>query len=96
LLRGDADEVVSGAALLTQVQGFVRRSALSPVAVDVLACLAALTSLTDDDVPELAGLVGHSLADVSDLLRRSATNGLLDRVPGGWTLQPALAGPLVG
>jgi hypothetical protein len=95
LLRGDADEVLSGAALLTQVQGFVRRSVPSPVAVDVLACLAALTSLTDDDVPRLAGLVGHPLADVSDLLRRSATNGLLDRVPGGWTLQPALAAPLV-
>jgi len=95
LLRGDADEVLSGVALLTQVQGFVRRSLPSPVAVDVLACLAALTSLTDDDVPELAGLVGHPLADVSDLLRRSATDGLLDRVPGGWTLQPALAAPLV-
>ena len=40
-------------------------------------------------------LVGHPLAEVSDVLRRSASNGLLDRVPGGWTLQPALAGPLV-
>ena len=95
LLRGDAEEVVSGGVLLSHVREFIRRSTQSAVALDVLACVAALGHVSDDETGPLASLIGRPLAEVTELLRRAATNGLLDRVGGGWVLQPALAPALI-
>ncbi|MGH3707623.1 MAG: hypothetical protein ACRDRQ_05870 [Pseudonocardiaceae bacterium] len=95
LLRGDAEEVVSGGALLSHVREFVRRSTQSAVALDVLACVAALGQVSDDETVPLAILIGKPLAEIAELLRHAARNGLLDRVGGGWALQPALAPALI-
>lgn len=95
LLRGNGEEVVSGGALLTHVQEFIRRSTRSAVALDVLACVAALGHLTVDETIQLAQLIGKPLAEITDLLRRAATNGLLDRANKAWVLQPALAPALI-
>jgi hypothetical protein len=95
LLRGDSEEVVSGGALLSHVREFIRRRTQSAVALDVLACVAALGRVTDDETVPLAELIGKPLAEITDLLGRAATNGLLDRVSGAWILQPALAPALI-
>lgn len=95
LLRGDAEKVVSGGALLSHVREFVRRSTQSAVALDALACVAALGHVSDGEIVPLASLIGKPLAEITELLKRAATNGLLDCVGDGWALQPALAPALI-
>jgi hypothetical protein len=95
LLHGNSQELLTGEALLREVEGFLRRTTQSPVAVDALACVAALGFLSQEDTPQLAQVIGAPVAELGDLLSRSATNGLLDRGPSGWRLQPALTAPLI-
>jgi hypothetical protein len=95
LLQGNGDDILSGAALLHQVEGFLRRSTQSATAVDGLACVAALDPFPDDDLPRLAQLVNIPLAEMSNALHGAARNGLLDRTGDGWKLQPALVAPFV-
>lgn len=95
LRQRGGDDIVSGAALLQQVQWFLRRSARSDVAVDALACIAALDPSRDQDLEPLARLIKIPLAELTRVLSESAINGLLDRTPEGWQLLPALRAPLL-
>lgn len=92
---GKAGEVVTGTAFADHVEGFLRRATQSAVAVDTLACIAALRQVGDDELSVLAGMIGIPLGEMTDLLTRVARHGLLDHVGGAWRLQPALRGPLI-
>ena len=78
LLRSRWEEIVTGAALLGQVDGYLRRSQLTDSARDLLAVTSALGGVDDSDLTELAGHVGVSRPTAGRLLRTVAQGGLLD------------------
>jgi hypothetical protein len=97
---GHAVDVVSGSALWVRVERLLRRSTESEVAVDALACMAALGGASAEDLARIAPLVGLAPASVSSLMERLAHNGLVENRRGSdgtgqWRLQPALRSPLV-
>lgn len=78
LLRSGWDDLVTGKALLGQVDGYLRRSQLSVSARDLLAVVAALHRIGEQDLTTLAKTVGVTRPDAGRLLRIVAQGGLLD------------------
>lgn len=78
LLRSGWDDLVTGKAILGQVDGYLRRSQLNTSARDLLAVVAALRGLDERDLTTLAKTVGVSRPDAGRLLRVVAQGGLLD------------------
>ncbi len=78
LLRSGWDDLVTGKALLGQVDGYLRRSQLSVSARDLLAVVAALHRIDEQDLTTLAKTVGVTRPDAGRLLRIVAQGGLLD------------------
>lgn len=89
-LRGYSEEVVSGGALLSHVREFRPPQYAIDGALDVLACVASLGHVTDDETVPSAQLTGRPLAETIELLGRAAPNGLLDCVGAGWASQSAI------
>lgn len=87
LLRSGWEDLVTGKAILGQVDGYLRRSQLSVSARDLLAVAAALRGLDERDLSAVARAVGVSRSDAGRLLRVVAQGGLLDvrevRTPEG-------------
>ena len=94
-VTGQGFEVVSGAALLANVERFLRRASESELAMDVLACVAALGPVPDETRHRLAGELGVPPAELAGLLNRLARNGLAEYSDGGWHLQPTIRSALV-
>ena len=78
LLRSGWEDLVTGRALLGEVDGYLRRSELSVSARDLLAVVAALRGVEDGDLTTVATTVGVSRPEASRLLRAVAKGGLLD------------------
>ncbi|TDV44199.1 ATP-binding protein [Actinophytocola oryzae] len=95
LVNGGGQDIVTGSAHRANVERYLRRVTESPTALDVLACLAALGTLSGETAYQLAPLVGIPPAELTGLLDRLARHGLLDSTPYGWSLQPSLRAPLV-
>lgn len=91
LVGGNGYDLVSGGAMLDQVMRYFRMVSRSETGLDALACVAGLRGINLDEAQDIALLVGMPLADVTGLLRRLATNGLLEYRDEIWTLQPPLA-----
>ncbi len=95
LVEGRGLDVLTGAAHLANVERFLRRATESEVALDALACVAALGHVPVDELHELAAVLGVPLATLSGLLDRVARNGLVEFGAREWRLQPALRAPLI-
>lgn len=94
-VKGQHFDIVSGAALLANVERFLRRATESESALDALACVAALGHLTDELLHRLAGELRITPAELVSLLKRLARNGLVEYSLGGWHLQPTIRAPLI-
>jgi len=78
LLQSGWEEILSGEALLGQLDGYLRRSDLSEDARDLLAVASALGGVDDNDLTKLSAHVGVSRSEAGRLLRAVAQGGLLD------------------
>lgn len=78
LLRSGWAELLTGRALLGQIDGYVRRSRLTQGARDLLAVAAALRGVTEEDLANVASILGTGRADTGRLVRAIAQGGLLD------------------
>ncbi|MCY4421441.1 MAG: hypothetical protein OXC06_00070 [Acidimicrobiaceae bacterium] len=78
LLRSGWEDLVTGRALLGEVDGYLRRSQLSVSARDLLAVVSALRGVEEGDLTTLAMTVGVSRPEASRLLRAVAKGGLVD------------------
>ena len=78
LLRSGWEDLLTGRALLGEVDGYLRRSELSDSARDLLAVVAALRGVEDGDLTTLATTAGVPRPDAGRLLRAVAKGGLLD------------------
>lgn len=78
LLRSGWTDLVTGNALLGQVDGYLRRSQLSADARDLLAVIAALRGVSDEELGALSMATGIPRSEVGRLLRTAAQGGLLD------------------
>ncbi|MGW0056503.1 hypothetical protein [Nocardia nova] len=78
LLGSDWKEVVTGKAIIGQIDGYLRRSQLSIQAKDLLAIIAALRGVQDSDLKSIATITGVTRPEVGRLLRAVAQGGLLD------------------
>ena len=78
LLRSGWEDLVTGRALLGEVDGYLRRSQLSVSARDLLAVVAALGGVEEGDLSTLATTVGVSRPEAGRLLGAVAKGGLLD------------------
>jgi hypothetical protein len=94
-VEGRGLDVVTGVAHLLNVERFLRRATESQVALDALACVAALRHVPVNELSELATVLGVPLATLGGLLDRVARNGLVEFGSRGWRLQPALRAPLI-
>ena len=81
--------VLTGDALIEEVGRFSRRLARGSVAVDLLARIAALGHVTDEELSSLANEVGLPLAEASEQLKRLARHGLAEWSQRRWTVRPA-------
>ena len=88
LLRSGWDDLLSGKALLGQVQGYLQRAQLSGDALDILAVVGALRHVDEDEMTNLAKTVGVSRSKAAGILRLSARGGLLDVEQHGGRAEP--------
>jgi hypothetical protein len=94
-VKGHGYDVASGVALMANAERYLRRVTESETALDALALVAALGTVSSETLFELAPVVGVAPAVLSRLMERLAHNGLVEFAGGGWSLQPALRSPLV-
>lgn len=85
---GDIDQVIRGEALVEQVTRFARRVGEAPTAVDLLARVAALEPVPDDDLAKLAQQQGLPEHEATGHLRRMARHGLAEWTRAGWVVRP--------
>lgn len=82
---GDWKSVWTGAAVRTQILAYLRRSGSSPVAIELLAAIAMLGEVTEDQVRRLGRLLEIPRFDLRRTIESVAVAGLLDvarvRVP---------------
>jgi hypothetical protein len=78
LLQVGWERLLSGEALLGQVDAYLRRSHLDLRTRDLVSVIAALRGANDNDVTELADCVGVPRGNAGRLLRVVAQGGLLD------------------
>ncbi len=88
-------QVFSGEALLDNVLRHLRQVSEDPLAIDVLACMAALKGTTPDDLEKIAQLQHRPLPLLMASLRGQATRGIIENRGGRWHLQTALGAPLI-
>ncbi|MBQ1076694.1 ATP-binding protein [Micromonospora sp. C31] len=93
--KGAGYDVVSGVAHLANVERFLRRATESEIALDALACMAALGHIPVEMLHKLAPLLGVPPAELVGLMNRLSRNGLVDQAGGGWSVQASLRAPLV-
>lgn len=77
----DVTSLLSGQALLGEVEAFIRRSRADSDIVALLTIIAALGSIREDELSSLQTELDLSRAALADRLRRAATSGLVDVVP---------------
>ena len=75
---GDWRSVWTGAAVRTQVLAYLRRSGASPVAIELLAAIAMLGLVSEDQVRRLGRLLEIPRVDLRQVLESVAVAGLLD------------------
>lgn len=79
LLRaGDVQSLLNGQALLGQVDRYLRRAGVGAEAMDVLATVAALGGVSEDEIARLAKEVEVTRAVTAAALGTSAKSGLID------------------
>ena len=79
LLRGnDSESLLSGRALYGEVTTFLQRRGAQAGTIDLLAMVAALREITDDDLDLLAAELGETRPHVAAILGRAAQSGLVD------------------
>ncbi|MCV9995602.1 ATP-binding protein [Paeniglutamicibacter sp. ZC-3] len=88
-------QVFSGEALLDNVTRHLRQVSDDPLALDVLACIAALKGATPHDLEKIAGIQYRPLPLLMASLRGQARRGLIENRKGRWHLQKALGAPLI-
>jgi hypothetical protein len=81
--------VLTGDALIEQVGRFSRRLARGSVALDLLARVAVLGHVTDEELSQLADEVGLPLAEAVEQLKRLTRHGLAEWSQGRWTVRPS-------
>ena len=75
---GDWRSVWTGAAVRSQVLGYLRRSGASPAAIDLLAAIAMLGQVGEDQVRRLGRLLEIPRVDLRHAIDSVAVAGLLD------------------
>lgn len=75
---GDWQSVWTGAAVRSQVLGYLRRSGASPAAIDLLAAIAMLGQVGEDQVRRLGRLLEIPRVDLRHAIESVAVAGLLD------------------
>ena len=80
LLKSGWTDLLTGKALLGEVDGYLRRSQIAEAARDLLAVVAALRGVDEKEVVPLAEGVGLTRAEAGRLLRAVAKGGLLEEV----------------
>lgn len=75
---GDWRSVWTGAAVRSQVLGYLRRSGASPAAIDLLAAIAMLGQVGEDQVRRLGRLLEIPRVDLRHAIESVAVAGLLD------------------
>jgi hypothetical protein len=87
--------VLSGVALLDQVDSYLRRTIESEAALELLSCVAALRGAGKSDLRALASYLNRPIGELGNLLKRTANHGLFELRNDEWHVQPALTGALV-
>jgi len=83
LLRArDHASLLSGRALLGQVQGYLRRSAVGPEAMHLLATISLLGEVSESELDDLAKEIELARPKLVDLLAAAAASGLIDVTSG--------------
>ncbi|MEV6268979.1 ATP-binding protein [Kribbella sp. NPDC051936] len=95
VVDGNGQQVESGAVLLQKVMRFMRGATDSAVTLDAIACIAALTAVSQDDLARVAQLVDRPLAELNEGVRTVATRGLLELRSDRWEVSPTIRYPLV-
>ncbi len=80
ILRSGWNDVVTGKALIGEIDGYLRRAQLGINAKDLLATIAALRGIRDSDMSAISTFTGLARVDVRRLLTVVAQGGLLDVV----------------
>lgn len=75
---GDATSLLSGRALLGEVQRFIRRSQSGSETTTLLVLISALGGVREDELPSLQSELGTSRHEVTRQIRSAATSGLID------------------
>lgn len=79
LLRSrDPGSLLSGKALLGQVQRYLQRASIPTEATDLLATVAAIGHVTEAEIGELAAELGMSRPKITGLLASTAKSGIVD------------------
>ncbi len=80
---GDWKSVWTGAAVRSQILAYLRRSGASPIAIELLAAIAMLGEVTEDQVRRLGRLFEIPRVNLRHTIESVAVAGLLDvaRVP---------------
>ena len=75
---GDWKSVWTGAAVRTQILAYLRRSGASPIAIELLAAIAMLGEVSEDQVRRLGRLLEIPRIDLMHTIETVAVAGLLD------------------
>jgi hypothetical protein len=93
LVAADPDAVLTGRGLMAQVRPYVRRvGPAEEETLGVLANIAALEPLRDEELEAVAAILGVAEPRVRSILRKSMASGLIDQVGQGYAVRPIALG----
>jgi len=78
LRQNDPQSLLSGRALLGETERYLRRAGLIPAAIDVLAIVSALGTVSDPELAKLGAELQLPRAEVAAVLGTAARSGLID------------------
>jgi hypothetical protein len=81
----DPSSLLNGRALLGEAERYLRRASVAPEAIDVLATIASLRSVSQPELDRVAAFLQMSKPAVVGILERAARSGLVDvQSPYDW------------
>ncbi|MGH8901797.1 MAG: hypothetical protein ACRDYA_08950 [Egibacteraceae bacterium] len=86
--KGEAVSMSRGHALAHNVERYLDQTGHGGDQLDLLARIAALDGLYESDLPRMATHLGRAEHEVSEWLRRSTTNGIVEFRDGWWRVRP--------
>jgi hypothetical protein len=78
LRQNDPQSLLSGRALLGETERYLRRAGLIPAAIDVLAIVSALGTVSDPELAKLGAELQLPRAEVAAVMGTAARSGLID------------------